>query len=43
MIKAAKNLPGYFDRHSGRPSFKASAPPPPPGRQRNSAGLLAGR
>jgi len=32
MVKAAGNLAGYFARHSERPSFKASTPPPPPGR-----------
>jgi len=32
MVKAAGNLAGYFARHAERPSFKASTPPPPPGR-----------
>jgi glutathione S-transferase len=32
MVKAAHNLAGYFARHAERPSFKASTPPPPPGR-----------
>jgi glutathione S-transferase len=32
MVKSAKNLAGYFARHSERPSFKASTPPPLPGR-----------
>ena len=32
MVKAAQHLAGYFARHSERPSFKASTPPPPPGR-----------
>ena len=32
MVKAASNLAGYFARHAERPSFKASTPPPPPGR-----------
>jgi glutathione S-transferase len=32
MIKAAESLAGYFARHAERPSFKASTPPPPPGR-----------
>ncbi len=31
MLKAARNLAAYFARHSERPSFKASTPPPPPG------------
>jgi glutathione S-transferase len=33
MIKAAQHLAGYFARHSERPSFKASTPPPPPGQK----------
>jgi glutathione S-transferase len=33
MIKAAQHLAGYFARHTQRPSFKASTPPPPPGRK----------
>jgi glutathione S-transferase len=32
MVKSAKNLAGYYARHSERPSFKASTPPPLPGR-----------
>jgi glutathione S-transferase len=32
MIKSAKSLAGYFARHAERPSFKASTPPPLPGR-----------
>lgn len=28
MLKPAKNLGGYFARHSERPCFKASTPPP---------------
>jgi len=32
MVEAAHNLAGYFARHAERPSFKASTPPPPPGR-----------
>jgi len=32
MIEAAKHLPGYFARHAERPCFKASTPPPLPGR-----------
>jgi glutathione S-transferase len=32
MVKAAGNLAGYFARHAERPSFKASTPPPMPGR-----------
>ena len=31
MIEAAQHLAGYFARHTQRPSFKASTPPPPPG------------
>jgi glutathione S-transferase len=30
MVRSAKNLSAYFARHAERPSFKASAPPPPP-------------
>jgi glutathione S-transferase len=30
MVKSAKNLAAYFARHSERPSFKATIPPPPP-------------
>ena len=29
MLGAAKNLSAYMERHFARPSFKASAPPPP--------------
>ena len=32
LINAAKHLPGYFARHAERPCFKASTPPPLPGR-----------
>jgi len=32
MVEKAKNLAAYFARHSERPSFKATIPPPPPGR-----------
>lgn len=31
-MNEAKNLAGYYDRHAARPSFKNTAPPPPPGR-----------
>ena len=31
MMTAAQNLAGYFARHTQRPSFKASTPPPPAG------------
>jgi glutathione S-transferase len=30
MVKSAKSLSAYFARHSERPSFKASTPPPIP-------------
>ena len=30
ILGAAKNLSAYMERHFARPSFKASAPPPPP-------------
>jgi glutathione S-transferase len=30
MVKSAKSLSAYFARHSERPSFKASTPPPLP-------------
>jgi glutathione S-transferase len=32
MLKGAKNLTGYYARHSERASFKASTPPPRPGK-----------
>ncbi len=32
-IRGAKNLAAYFERHSARPSFKNTIPPPPPARQ----------
>ena len=32
MVKGAQNLAGYYARHAQRPSFKASTPPPPPGK-----------
>jgi glutathione S-transferase len=32
-IRNAKNLAAYFERHSARPSFKNTIPPPPPARQ----------
>ena len=32
IIKSTKNLEGYFARHSARPSFKNTMPPPPPAR-----------
>jgi glutathione S-transferase len=32
IIKSAKNLEAYFGRHSARPSFKNTMPPPPPAR-----------
>jgi glutathione S-transferase len=28
-LKSANNLGAYFERHSARPSFKATVPPPP--------------
>jgi len=31
-LKSTKNLGAYFERHSARPSFKATVPPPPPKR-----------
>ncbi len=31
IVKSAKNLEAYFGRHSARPSFKNTMPPPPPG------------
>jgi glutathione S-transferase len=31
-LKSTKNLGTYFERHNARPSFKATVPPPPPGR-----------
>jgi glutathione S-transferase len=30
IIKSTKNLEGYFAKHSARPSFKNTMPPPPP-------------
>ena len=30
MVKGAKNLAGYFDKHCERPCFKATIPPPIP-------------
>jgi len=30
MLGAAKNLSLYTEKHFARPSFTASAPPPPP-------------
>jgi glutathione S-transferase len=30
IIKSAKNLEAYFGKHSARPSFKNTMPPPPP-------------
>jgi glutathione S-transferase len=32
MVKGAKNLIGYFAKHSERPCFKATIPPPLPSR-----------
>jgi len=32
MMKAAKNLSDYYAKHSQRPCFKATIPPPPPQR-----------
>ena len=32
IIKSTKNLEGYFAKHSARPSFKNTMPPPPPAR-----------
>ena len=32
MVGAAGHLSAYFARHAERPSFKATTPPPPPGR-----------
>lgn len=32
MVKSAKNLHAYFTRHSERPSFKNTMPPPPAAR-----------
>jgi glutathione S-transferase len=32
MVKGAKNLAAYFAKHSERPCFKATIPPPPPSR-----------
>jgi len=32
-FKACRHLPDYFDRHSGRASFKNTMPPPPPAQQ----------
>ena len=32
IVKSTKNLEGYFAKHSARPSFKNTMPPPPPGR-----------
>jgi glutathione S-transferase len=32
MVQSAKNLSAYFVRHSERPSFKATIPPPFPAR-----------
>jgi glutathione S-transferase len=29
LLGAAKNLSAYMERHFARPSFRASAPPPP--------------
>jgi glutathione S-transferase len=31
-LKSTKNLSTYFERHSARPSFKATVPPPLPAR-----------
>jgi glutathione S-transferase len=36
MVQSAKNLAAYFARHAGRPSYRASFPPPPPSVPRNS-------
>ena len=36
MVQSAKNLAAYFARHAGRPSYRASFPPPPPSAPRNS-------
>jgi glutathione S-transferase len=33
MLAGAKNLSAYTQRHFARPSFKQSAPPPPPAKQ----------
>jgi glutathione S-transferase len=30
IVKSTKNLEGYFAKHSARPSFKNTMPPPPP-------------
>jgi glutathione S-transferase len=35
MAQSAKKLAAYFARHAGRPSYRASFPPPPPSVRRN--------
>jgi glutathione S-transferase len=32
-LAGAKHLSAYFERHSARPSFQRTMPPPPPARQ----------
>jgi len=32
MVKSSKNLNAYYERHAERPCFKATIPPPVPGR-----------